>query len=359
MNSRTNEDGESVKDSTTSAEATGATGRDAWVVDLPCPFPALVHPRLDAIESDLRQWLQRWGIYDEHSRRSRWDYLVATMYALGDLERVQVVARIMIWLCQADEACMERPATNGRPQDAALYALCFQEILEDPVPQPHTEDRYILALRDAQLALRQIASPVQIRWFNAGLTRQLLAATAEVVLEATDSVLPVDDYLRLRRFSAATGAAFAIGLEITGGYELPEPVRYTEDYTHLMRLVDELYGFTNDIMTYGRDAAVSRKVIPNVVATLMRERQLPLDRAREAAITMYHERLDAFTTITARMRQDADPATARLVEELGPYIGSQRAFFHRSERYRHTAVFTSDSTEATPTSGPAPGPRAS
>ncbi|MGW4094953.1 terpene synthase family protein [Nocardia sp. NPDC004750] len=321
--------------------------RESIVIpDLFCPFPSDVHPHREVLASRTRAWLAEFGILasDREVRRSeqaRWDMLVGLMYRRGDVDRVQIASDIVWWYCQYDEAGFERPTELGDPATAAHNMAVVQRVADDPGQELDGADAYQLAWQDVMVRLRQVLSSSQMTRFRHGISLQVLANAWESIYVRANVVPSLADYCTIRRYNSGAGTFLAVLLEMCGGYDLTESRWSQPEVQRLNALVDDIFGYTNDVMAFERELSI-RSIPMNLVAILAHHNRLSAQQALDAAAELHRDQTRHYQELSASLRQNADEPLRSYLNDLDYFVAGDQKYYEYSRRYCGTEEFGDD-----------------
>jgi hypothetical protein len=274
-----------------------------------CPFPAAIHPEIDAIERRCVDWIDRFELYGDAAQRER---LIGTraaeIYARAlpdaDAERVADVAKWLYWGFATDDLYYDNGPTSRRAADFLALGVRLVRLCEEPRAGFAFELPYSDALRDlTQTILRHATAAQRIEW--AHTARAWFFGMAWDVANAERGVPPsLDDYLAMRMHTGGL-ASWATTLNIANGIELTPEQAASGPLRAIVEAWSTFCLLLNDLMSFAKETR-NADSSSNVVSVIAHEHECtPAEAAREAqALT---ERIATlFLALCARLRAQAE-----------------------------------------------------
>ncbi|MFF5563769.1 hypothetical protein ACFY7Z_16970 [Streptomyces sp. NPDC012623] len=312
----------------------------AQLLQLPplyCPIDAAVHPELDSIDHDARNWLDRYRLYTSDIDRAwviarNYGEAMARIYPVGITDRVVLTARWLHWIFYVDDVRMETALTPDKLATAMGLTSHLLRVMESPATEPAADETGpIAALQSLMASVQDVATPTQLyrlveahrKWFHAILWGM-----------AAPTPAGLDEFLHLRMLNAG-GAASLCWSEITAGEEIPG----AEFHSPAMRALQEssflMMALDNDLLSYNRELLIDKTDV-NIVMLLARLNDCPAEQAVQQAVALR----DRLTTLFLRLREQEQPKLSApgraYVADLAYAIRSNLDWGAHSARY--TAV---------------------
>jgi hypothetical protein len=329
-----------------------------------CPFPPHISRHLAEVQRYAVEWAVRHRLLaDAPGRaafaRAKFAHLMARAYpGAGYPDLCLAVAWLTFTFKLDDHFETALGSEPGRQRDAgaALLAhlLAGAASLNEPArhePARHEPARHEPASEAPGLgaalgrplggALAEIWARTVARTGSGWRARfvghvgQYLAANAwEADNRATDRVPSAEEYVQMRRHSAATAMFFDL-IEVFGGVELTTEVAADPQLLALRRHADNVVAWFNDLVSWPKESAVGDP--HNLVLVLHRQDRQPLPAAVELVVARHDEEVRRFIALRDELRPAlrSAPGVGWFVEGLAHWIRANVDWSSESGRYGH------------------------
>ncbi|MFE5736198.1 cytochrome P450 [Streptomyces celluloflavus] len=229
------------------------------VPEITLPFPSVISPFADDVETDVLEWADRCGITAEPWMRRRcaaegWGHLAARGWPRYDRKSISLCAQWLAWELWIDDQRDEGNYGTAQAWQPVAYRLRRVYAAHQP---PNGRSPMEIALAD--LCRRTYALPAATapwrRRFVADLDGLLKeGATAETVRRDRGAAPSVDEYVRLRRLTGGMMPLFDL-TEVIEGVALPEALAHSDTYRDLRFLASDVINWINDLYSLPKEAA--------------------------------------------------------------------------------------------------------
>jgi Terpene synthase family 2, C-terminal metal binding len=307
-----------------------------------CPFSPRISPHVADVQRYAVEWAVRHRLLaDLPARaafaRARFAHLIARAYPDAGYADLCLAAAWLTFTFQLDDyfetVLGVRP---GRQREAGAVLLSYL-LADDPA---HDEPALAAALgRPLAGALADVWSQTTARagavWRSrfVGHIGQYLAANAwEADNRAAGQVPGIEEYLRMRRHSAATAQFFDL-IEVFGRAELSARWSADPQLRALRRYADNVVAWFNDLVSWPKERAIGDP--HNLVLVLQRQERLSSAAAVRRVVARHDQEVRRFVAARAELRPElrAAPGVERLVTGLAHWIRANVDWSAESGRY--------------------------
>jgi Terpene synthase family 2, C-terminal metal binding len=276
-----------------------------------CPFPAAIHPQVDAIERHCVEWIDRFELYGTAAQRER---LIATraaeVYARAlpsaEAERVADVAKWLYWGFATDDLYYDNGPTSRCAADFLALGAPLVRLCEEPRAGFAFELPYNDALRDLTGAILRHATATQrIEW--AQTARAWFFGMAWDVANAERGLPPsLNDYLAMRMHTGGF-ASWSTTLNIANGIELTPAQAASGRVRALIEAWSTFSLLLNDLMSFSKEAR-NADSSSNVVSVIAHERSCAPAEALPAAHALCDRIATLFLALHGPLLAEAEAA---------------------------------------------------
>ncbi|MET9811585.1 hypothetical protein ABZ322_21935 [Streptomyces sp. NPDC006129] len=306
-------------------------------VELPplfCPLESAIHPRVRKVEKRAEEWIRNSGMCATEEEKA---WVIAThsadfyaRFAPGaDDDRLLATALWVYWGFGFDDARCDSGPLSTRPAQFNELACRVQRACESETASG--EDRYIGALQDILRRFRSLATPTQVTRFTHAHRAWLSGVAWQVGNQALGRMPGLDDFLTMRALAAGGYPTMAM-LEIANGAEVPDRDLYRPAVRALTEMAVMVASLDNDQHSL-RKELTRDQTDQNIYAVLMRERDLSLQQAVEAATGLRDRILLRFLHLHDRVRPTAGQELATYLQGLRYGIRGNNEWGQRVPRY--------------------------
>ncbi|KAI0078811.1 terpene synthase [Panus rudis PR-1116 ss-1] len=254
-----------------------------------CPYPLRVNPLSEIVTRQSEEWILSEATYTERKRQVflnvRAGVLTANCYPKADEFHLQVASDYLTWLF-----CFDDWSDEFDESDAYSFAECIMACLRDPVNFQTDKAAGRLTKSFFSRYLRTSGPRCAKRFID---TMDLyLKAVAQQAADRTDDNTPdLESYIALRRDTSACRPCFALH-EWVADIDLPDEVAQHPLVKSMEEATNDLVSWSNDVFSYNNEQ--SRGDTHNLVAVIMKHRNLDLQRAMDYAGELCHQSIARF-----------------------------------------------------------------
>lgn len=328
----------------TSADSPNSS--DLPLPDLGCAFPGPfpVSPHADHAEQRLRRWLSEFPlIASPDALRSLCNITshgVARALPDADSDSLVLCAELFAWLAAFDDVHGE--ATAAR--DPAGLVDHVGELIGVLSDAEVAAGPFAAGLRDLLARLRDRATPAQYLRLTGHLRDNLTGIIWEAHHLSAPERVTVRSYCEMRPYTVfvrtiMAAAQIALAYELSDEQQLSAPVRQLETS------VANLAGWVNDLASYTKEAARTRKNPLSLPTLLMTEHHLDLREAFERAARMCE---DQAAIARARIDELATDSPATLKRHAQALERIAHSFIWHVDHPRYDLASTSTAPRTLP-----------
>lgn len=311
------------------------------VPELTLPFPARVHPAVEAIDEGTVGWLLDFGLirgaeqerYVRAIGLGRW---FPHLLPSGDEDRALLASQLTAWYTLLDDQVAEKHGNR-----LADLAMVMGQLVhcEDTgrLPQASSSDDVLQrALRDLSLRLREVAVPEQLLRLQWHAVQYYLGITTEAAYAAQGVMPEVSDYVRIRRLTTCMPPFFVMS-EIVQGFSTPLDLVLQPRVQELTTLAVDLTAIANDIIGFPRD--VERGDPWTYARVLAHHHACDLQAAVTLMTEQWKEKTQRFVHLADQLRGADSAGTARYVTALQELVAGHLEWSQHSPRYKISEHF--------------------
>lgn len=307
-----------------------------------CPFPSLLAPDIELIQSHLNQWMQDIGYIKsdqalERFNAAKFAWMVGRAYPDASVDKLVTISIWLSWLFILDDLCDEDEIGKHPPRLRALHQSLVNYMRH---PRPMTEDDNILlvGLSDSWTRISALSSPEWRERFIISFEDYSLGCQWEAANRVENTVPALDDYLYHRRQTSALYIFFDF-IEFAGDFTLPRAVLEDESVMYLKLMANDVCSWFNDILSLEKE--LQSGDIHNLVIVLQREKQISVQEAINMAAGFFNDRVSAYIELEASVAHfggavDAD--VERYLTGLRYWMKGNIDWSHESGRYGQTSA---------------------
>lgn len=260
------------------------------LAELPLPFGRCDDNLGEAswLKADLNEWITISGLAQalpslRRARASGYALLSCLNYPAASPDHLRLISRYFAFYFECDTSRIECPAMEGKLTEVAGDILRWSALIHyRRRPVSSSAGRYLDVLHSIGEQLRELVTAEQADRVHRSERDYLLGAACEAAYLAQETLPTFAEYQELRGHTATVGWHLA-WVEITGGFAVPNQLRWRPDVLAATRTMGLLLGLINDVASWRKEARTSPQTLnfPNVIA---RERGCTLlDAVRETA----------------------------------------------------------------------------
>jgi Terpene synthase family 2, C-terminal metal binding len=302
-----------------------------------CPFPAAINPHADWVQDNTARWAQqhRLILTPQAAQQFRnWQYgmLMARAYPTATRAVLSLIADWNTWLFLLDDQ-FDEGALGRDPTSVQRYCTQAVAILRGDISTNSIEHPAFGALRDIATRLIALAHPSLI----GRLIRNVEASFGAAIWEASNRIRKntpsEEDYLHYRPLAGAVYCYLTL-VELAARIELPEPVRAHPAIQQLTTLANHIICYSNDLISFPKEHANGNA--HNLVVVVQHARQMGLDQAIEAVITLHNETVQLFIELCDALPSfgSNDSAVRDYVDGLQWWIRANMDWSSTTTRYQ-------------------------
>ncbi|SFT33095.1 hypothetical protein SAMN04487904_101154 [Actinopolyspora lacussalsi subsp. righensis] len=281
-----------------------------------CPIEPALHPDTDRIEKRAIEWIDRVRVYENETRRA---WVLGTNSAEffsrfapeGIADNVVLAAQWVYWGFAFDDVRCDNGPLADDPAEFAKHAGRAQRVLEAPRDTDATGDRYLDALHDIGLTMRELATPTQVRRFIDAHRAWLYCVAWQVGNRARGEMPDLDDYLAMRLGSSGGFPTMAL-LEIGNGAEVPAAEMDHPTVRAATEAAILTAGLDNDLHSYRKELRQD-STDQNIINVMLHHECSDLEWALAGAVGLR----DRIFQLYLRLRDQLLPNAS---EELRTYL---------------------------------------
>jgi hypothetical protein len=312
-----------------------------------CPFSPRISPHVAEVQRYAVEWAVRHRLLTDLPARAafaraRFAHLIARAYPDAGYADLCLAVAWLTFTFQLDDYFETTLGMRPGHQREAGAVLLSYLLADDPVLDGTALTAALTAALGRPLAggLTDIWSRTTARtgarWRSrfVGHIGQYLAANAwEADNRAAGQVPGIEEYLQMRRHSAATAQFFDL-IEVFGGAELSAELSADPQLRALRRSADNVVAWFNDLVSWPKERAIGDP--HNLVLVVQRQERLSTAAAIRRVVARHDEEVRRFVAVRAQLRPAvrAAPGVEWLVTGLTQWIRGNVDWSAESGRYR-------------------------
>jgi 5-epi-alpha-selinene synthase len=303
-----------------------------------CPFPAAIHAEADRIEEGTIAWMKSFHYIndagaEQTARSAQFGIRAARVHPTGDIEAIQLVSDLTVWLFLTDDVHVEKPGISRSPAITADHLIRSMRVLRDPDDLSPRTSASLLALQDISRRMRVLATDEQRHRLINGMQEFFFAACCEAITRSRRSLPSTADYISVRDAINCLRSVCFVFIEIVGGFELPGSTWCRTDLQEVVNKATRIVSNHHDILSGLRE--LSDEVPMNLPAVLAQEQGLPIAEAFARVGAIADADTHAFVTLCNRLlMNEPDPSVRRYVDGLKDWIRGNLDWSRTTGRYR-------------------------
>ncbi len=295
---------------------------------LHCPFPAALHPEVNAIQAHAVAWAVAFGLVDGERAALRLDaskvgWLAARANPTAPRQLVEIAADWTTFFCLLDDRIERLPSSEAVASylDEVLAALTG-------AGTPRYGDSIQGAARDLHHRLRLVADKAWMARFAAKNRELFDAFQFEACVRASGGMSEVRTYVPMREVTVGIWVELELST-LAADLELSVVERAaTED---MARMACNLVGWANDIFTYEKELAAGDP--NNLVLVLAKSRRSDLPTALARAIRMHDREANELALRIAQVELSDSVAVRSYAAILGGWVRGHLDWARETGRY--------------------------
>ncbi|MFC4586825.1 4-epi-cubebol synthase [Sphaerisporangium corydalis] len=301
-----------------------------------CPFPSLISPYADQVNTETFSWLVASRMIDdpaelERYREAGYGDLGARTYPYAGHEMLRLVTDWCVWLFAFDDAFCESDRRAAEIARALPQLLTVLDDLDGRADGAHVENPFARAMLDIKGRVGAVANADQLdRWCS--VTKDYLFAQVWEAANREDAVVPTyGDYIFMRRRTGAMLTVFAL-IDVATGHPLTPGEWRHHDVRAITESSNDVVVWDNDLLSYAkeRSGVNSRN---NLVSVLARHRHRSIQHAMNQIGKMRDEAILRFLVLRSELEVLASGAVAAYIRGLEHWISGSIAYSLTSTRY--------------------------
>ena len=248
------------------------------------------------------------------------ELLSALTYPDASLDALALCTDFFVYLFFVDDCAEEDESFGKRPHRLQRYFEQHIAILRSGAPAGVADPagRLLVSIR-ARLTER--ASAHWLERFANGMSDYLLRGTLEGARHWTAGTVPsFDDFLEQRAWDSAVQCVQDL-IEVAGGGELSAAVLGRADWSALQRHCTNVVAFTNDLVSYSKEAR-SHENPKNLVHVIATHEKRTVTNAIGRVIEIVNQEVASFEALAAQL-----PSFETAMDKnVARYLDSQRAW---------------------------------
>lgn len=266
------------------------------------PYKLRVNPYYQPLAAISEQWLDDHQVHPSARKRAAFEacnfgLLTAMCYPDADYDRFRVLCDYINTLFAYDDLTDE----GGLRKDGDGTRKA-SDIIMNAIAHPFT---YETEFRCGQVfssfwgrAIELGCSPGTQRRFLEYTDLYVQAVHEQVLHRARDNILPLDEFIRLRRDTGALKMCFAMG-EFGLNVDIPDVVFECPQIRIMEDCANDVVVLSNDIYSYNIEQAQGDTC--NIIEAAMKERGLDVQGAMDYAGELVKGRIDLYTATKAQL----------------------------------------------------------
>jgi hypothetical protein len=292
-------------------------------LELWCPLPRMVNPKLEEVVAHSREWLAASGMVADPAQLARlWRAetggLAAWTYPAIDYPMLVLISDWLTWLFALDDGYCDGAGFGRQPRLMVDMVVALSAVLDPQVPPLPAGGRCAGPLREIRTRIAAHATPTQVRRWETAVREYLNALVWEASNRQAGIVPSLPDYLFVRQFSGGTLSAFAL-IDVLARTELTAAEADDPVLTRFSTVASNLISWDNDIFSYAKERDAGDAVHNIITVLAVHHRCAPgdaLSQAVELRNTAMAEVLELRATLTA----GTSAAVRRYVEGVCSWI---------------------------------------
>jgi hypothetical protein len=316
-----------------------------------CPFPPSCSQHLDDLTRFAMWWAARHGFLDDTAKtgafaRSRFASLVARVYpdaSLPDLYLAMCCLTLVVMLDDHLETVLGAEPEGQRQAGAEVLAFLRQppRDRQRPLGQPWPVPSVLTsslgrplagAITDVWTRISARTTPTWRERFIEDVAAYLAANVWEAENRRADRTPTVDEYVRMRRHSSATGLFFDL-VEALGDISLAPHSLADPQVRALREHARNAVAWFNDLVSWRKEMLVGDR--HNLVLVVRHQFSLPLPDALRMVVERHDEQVRAFVAVRAALTAapEREPGVRALADGLAHWIRGNVDWSRATGRY--------------------------
>lgn len=296
-----------------------------------CPFPSAINPHVGLAHQRSMRWVAEQGLATPSSRTyktlevARFGWLAARTYPAGNLHQLTLITKWATWFFLHDDLCdaFIDPSLLAKLDSRFYDILLGSATTAADIPLAH-------ALAD----LRQNYLPTTGDRWSRRFAESVQQCFQSLLWEATgrqqNSQATQETYRNMRTF---TGGAYTAFDWLLVTENIDPNARFLRDriVQDMERQAANIIGWHNDLFSAEKEQEEGNPY--NLVLILQREENIPLSYAKEKAIAICNEEMDAFLTLVDCVPHPAGSEYSRYIAGLANWIRGHLDWMEGTARY--------------------------
>lgn len=314
---------------------------------LSVPFEAGMHPATETARAATDRWARRFGLTVRPELRERLHAsaparLAGRVCPDATLDGLLLACDWQAWLFLFDDGYCDESVIGSDPAAITEVTVWMLGALETGRSAP--DDVFGRALADLGGRLARLAGPAQWARFVQSVTAYFYALVWEATCRQRGTLAPLDEYVRMRRYSGAVSTCLAL-IEVVNGFELDDGLWYDPSVRAAADAVADIICWSNDIVSYRKEAhraapraeggrPAAPKGLLSLPTVLAHEHGMTEQQALNHSALMLDRRIADYRSAEEPMLASGDPGLVRFAADLRHWISGNLAWSYETERYR-------------------------
>lgn len=314
---------------------------------LSVPFEAGMHPATETARAATDRWARRFGLTVRPELRERLHAsaparLAGRVCPDATLDGLLLACDWQAWLFLFDDGYCDESVIGSDPAAITEVTVWMLGALETGDSAP--DDVFGRALADLGARLARLTGPAQWARFVQAVTAYFYALVWEATCRQRGTLAPLNEYIRMRRYSGAVSTCLAL-IEVVNGFELDDRAWYDPAVRAAADAVADIICWSNDIVSYRKEARRSApraegcrpappKGLLSLPTVLAHEHGMTEQQALNHCALMLDRRIADYRGAEEPMLASGDPGLARFAADLRHWISGNLAWSYETERYR-------------------------
>jgi hypothetical protein len=314
---------------------------------LSVPFEAGMHPATETARAATDRWARRFGLTVRPELRERLHAsaparLAGRVCPDATLDGLLLACDWQAWLFLFDDGYCDESVIGSDPAAITEVTVWMLGALETGDSAP--DDVFGRALADLGARLARLAGPAQWARFVQAVTAYFYALVWEATCRQRGTLAPLNEYIRMRRYSGAVSTCLAL-IEVVNGFELDDRAWYDPSVRAAADAVADIICWSNDVVSYRKEALRSApraggcrpappKGLLSLPTVLAHEHGMTEQQALNHSALMLDRRIADYRSAEEPMLASGDPGRARFAADLRHWISGNLAWSYETERYR-------------------------
>jgi 5-epi-alpha-selinene synthase len=311
---------------------------DHFVIpDIYCPFPSLISPHLEQVQTHAQEWLNAIGLVPQGMAPSPFltsdvPWMVCSIYPNAGLQELFLCCDWYNWGFTYDDLC-DNSGLGRRPHELDQIYAHLLAVFQSSPPAP-VRELMAAALSDIWQRARQLTSATWQQRFARHHADYLAGQRQEAVNRLSQQIPNVQAYIKNRRPASASTAVLDL-IELVQHIEIPAEVYESQPFQTMLNSVYDIIAWTNDIYSLPKELAYGE--VNNLVVVVQHEEGCSLQDAINRVCDMINRETQHFQALV-QSRPSYPAEVDRIIRtyliDVGHYIRTALDYERIGSRYQ-------------------------